>query len=140
MQNLAAKPHGAKMISMLFLMSLMLTRSAIAAEIDITEGRLTHTGSYANRVVAAKNNGGPIATLKIECGFFRGTALLAAGMGFAQNIEAAVRDSADAKHIRADFDPGDHLHANNAGYEAMANAVDLSIFSGRPGKAAAKKK
>lgn len=56
------------------------------------------------------------------------------------DFEAAVRDSADPKHIRADFDPGDHLHANNAGYEAMANAVDLSIFSGRPGKAAAKKK
>jgi hypothetical protein len=73
---------------MLFLMSLMLTRSAFAAEIDITEGQLAHTGSFANRVVAAKNNTGPIATLWVECGFFRGTELLAAGTGYAENIEA----------------------------------------------------
>jgi lysophospholipase L1-like esterase len=23
---------------------------------------------------------------------------------------------------------GDHLHPNNAGYQAMANAIDLSLF------------
>lgn len=50
------------------------------------------------------------------------------------DFEAAVRDSADPKRIRAEFDPGDHLHPNNAGYEAMANAVDLSLFGGKPGK------
>jgi len=27
------------------------------------------------------------------------------------------------------FDSGDHLHPNDAGYEAMANAVDLSLFT-----------
>lgn len=50
------------------------------------------------------------------------------------DFEAAVRDPANPKHFRADFDPGDHLHPNNAGYEAMANAVDLSIFGSKPAK------
>jgi lysophospholipase L1-like esterase len=29
----------------------------------------------------------------------------------------------------AAYDSGDHLHPNDAGYMAMANAVDLSVFS-----------
>ena len=44
------------------------------------------------------------------------------------DFEAATRDVSDPRKFRAEFDPGDHLHPNNAGYEAMANAVDLSIF------------
>jgi lysophospholipase L1-like esterase len=27
-----------------------------------------------------------------------------------------------------DYDSGDHLHANGAGYAAMANAIDLAPF------------
>ena len=30
--------------------------------------------------------------------------------------------------ILAAFDPGDHLHPNDSGYQAMADAVDLSLF------------
>jgi lysophospholipase L1-like esterase len=45
------------------------------------------------------------------------------------DFEAVTRDPANPKHIRADFDPGDHLHPNDAGYQAMADAVDLSIFT-----------
>ena len=45
------------------------------------------------------------------------------------DFEAATRDAANPKRIRAEFDPGDHLHPNNAGYEAMANAIDLTIFT-----------
>jgi lysophospholipase L1-like esterase len=45
------------------------------------------------------------------------------------DFEAATRDSANPKRFRATFDPGDHLHPNNAGYQAMADAVDLSIFT-----------
>jgi lysophospholipase L1-like esterase len=43
--------------------------------------------------------------------------------------DAAVRSSDDAKHIRADFDSGDQLHPNDAGYKAMADSIDLSIFT-----------
>ena len=45
------------------------------------------------------------------------------------DFEAATRDSANPRQIRASFDPGDHLHPNDAGYQAMADAVDLSIFT-----------
>ncbi len=45
------------------------------------------------------------------------------------DFEKATRDANDPKKIRAEFDPGDHLHPNNDGYQAMADAVDLSIFT-----------
>jgi lysophospholipase L1-like esterase len=45
------------------------------------------------------------------------------------DFDAATRDSADPKRIRSAFDPGDHLHPNDAGYQAMADAVDLAIFT-----------
>jgi lysophospholipase L1-like esterase len=50
------------------------------------------------------------------------------------DFEAAVRDAGDAKKLRAEFDPGDHLHPNDKGYESMANAIDLGIFSGKKSK------
>jgi lysophospholipase L1-like esterase len=45
------------------------------------------------------------------------------------DFEAAVRDPQNPKRIRAEFDPGDHLHPNNAGYQAMADAIDLKLFA-----------
>jgi lysophospholipase L1-like esterase len=53
------------------------------------------------------------------------------------DFEAATRDAANPKRLRAEFDPGDHLHPNDAGYQAMADAFDLGIFTG---KHASKKK
>jgi lysophospholipase L1-like esterase len=44
------------------------------------------------------------------------------------DFEAATRDPANPKRLRADFDPGDHLHPNDAGYQAMADAFDLKIL------------
>ncbi|WP_437969819.1 SGNH/GDSL hydrolase family protein [Sorangium sp. So ce260] len=44
------------------------------------------------------------------------------------DFEAAVRDPEQPAKILASFDSGDHLHPNDAGHEAMANAVPLSIF------------
>jgi lysophospholipase L1-like esterase len=45
------------------------------------------------------------------------------------DFDAAIRDPAQPSRILAKFDSGDHLHPNNAGYEAMANAVDLALFT-----------
>ncbi|WP_245814480.1 SGNH/GDSL hydrolase family protein [Cystobacter ferrugineus] len=44
------------------------------------------------------------------------------------DFEAAMRDPADPLQIRPEYDSGDHLHPNDAGYEAMANAIDLALF------------
>ena len=46
------------------------------------------------------------------------------------DFEAATRDRDDPKRLRPEFDPGDHLHPNDAGYQAMADAVNLALFSG----------
>jgi lysophospholipase L1-like esterase len=44
------------------------------------------------------------------------------------DFEAATRDAENPKKLRAEFDPGDHLHPNDAGYQAMADAIDLKLF------------
>lgn len=44
------------------------------------------------------------------------------------DFDAATRDPANPKRFKAEFDSGDHLHPGDAGYKAMAEAIDLSIF------------
>ncbi|WAS90048.1 SGNH/GDSL hydrolase family protein [Nannocystis punicea] len=44
------------------------------------------------------------------------------------DFEAAVRDPEHPTRVLAAFDSGDHLHPNDAGHQAMADAVPLSIF------------
>jgi lysophospholipase L1-like esterase len=45
------------------------------------------------------------------------------------DFDQAIRDPANPLALRAEFDSGDHIHPNDAGYAAMANAVDLSLFA-----------
>ncbi|MGD0498417.1 MAG: SGNH/GDSL hydrolase family protein [Bryobacteraceae bacterium] len=47
------------------------------------------------------------------------------------DFEAATRDATNPRKIREAFDPGDHLHPNDAGYQALADAIDLSLFTGK---------
>ena len=44
------------------------------------------------------------------------------------DFEAAVRDPAHPTKTRSEFNPGDNLHFNNAGYKAMADAINLETF------------
>jgi len=44
------------------------------------------------------------------------------------DFDAAVRDASRPGRLRAEFDPGDHVHPNDAGNAAMAAAIDVSIF------------
>ncbi len=44
------------------------------------------------------------------------------------DFDLAVRDPANPTRILPAYDSGDHLHPNDAGYAAMANAVDLKLF------------
>jgi lysophospholipase L1-like esterase len=48
------------------------------------------------------------------------------------DFDAIARDPNDPTRIRADFDAGDRLHPNDAGYKAMADAIDLSIIAPLP--------
>lgn len=55
------------------------------------------------------------------------------------DFEAAVRDPNHPKQIRPEFNITDHLHPNDAGYKAMAEAIDLSFFAAKEPLSAAKK-
>ena len=46
------------------------------------------------------------------------------------DFDAAVRDPVTLTNLLAAYDSGDHLHPNDAGYQAMAEAVNLSLFQG----------
>ena len=45
------------------------------------------------------------------------------------DFDAAVRDPSDPHRLKPAFDTGDHLHPNEAGYHAMADAIDLGLFT-----------
>jgi lysophospholipase L1-like esterase len=44
------------------------------------------------------------------------------------DFDAALRDPANPRRMRSIYDCGDSLHPNDAGYEAMGQAIDLSLF------------
>jgi lysophospholipase L1-like esterase len=46
------------------------------------------------------------------------------------DFDKAIRDPAHPTRMLPAYDSGDHLHPNDAGYQAMANAVDLALFRG----------
>ena len=47
------------------------------------------------------------------------------------DFDKAIRDTVNPATIRAAYDSGDNLHPNDAGYRAMADAIDLSLFKDR---------
>jgi lysophospholipase L1-like esterase len=47
------------------------------------------------------------------------------------DFDAAVRDPAAPSNLLAAYDSSDHLHLSPAGYEAMAEAIDLKLFTSK---------
>lgn len=45
------------------------------------------------------------------------------------DFDKAVQDPSDPAALRAGFDSGDHLHPNEAGMQAMADAIDLRLLN-----------
>jgi len=45
------------------------------------------------------------------------------------DFDRVVRDPAHPQRLAGAFDSGDHLHLNDAGYAAMARAVDFALFA-----------
>jgi lysophospholipase L1-like esterase len=48
------------------------------------------------------------------------------------DFDQAVRDPSRPTQLSPKFDSGDHIHPNDAGYEAMGNAIDLQLFKMAP--------
>ncbi|MBV8213920.1 MAG: SGNH/GDSL hydrolase family protein, partial [Verrucomicrobia bacterium] len=46
------------------------------------------------------------------------------------DFDLAVRDPNNPAQILPAYDSGDHLHPNDAGYRAMAQSINLSLFNG----------
>jgi lysophospholipase L1-like esterase len=46
------------------------------------------------------------------------------------DFEQVTRDPSQPDRLLPAFDSGDHLHPNDAGYKAMAAAIDLRSFTG----------
>lgn len=44
------------------------------------------------------------------------------------DFDKATSDPASPLKFKADYDSGDHLHPNDAGYKAMGEAIDLALF------------
>ena len=44
------------------------------------------------------------------------------------DFDQIARDPAQPNRLRPEFDSGDHLHPNPAGYAAMANSIPLTLF------------
>jgi len=44
------------------------------------------------------------------------------------DFDKATQDPASPTHFNPADDSGDHLHPNDAGYKAMADSIDLSLF------------
>jgi lysophospholipase L1-like esterase len=44
------------------------------------------------------------------------------------DFDEAVRDPENSEQLIAEYDSGDNLHLSPAGYKAMADAVDLTLF------------
>ena len=49
----------------------------------------------------------------------------------AVDFSASIADPAHPNAIAAQYDSGDHLHPNDAGYKAMADRLDLNFFRSR---------
>ena len=47
------------------------------------------------------------------------------------DFDQVTQDSANPKTLKPAFNNTDHLHPNDTGYKAMADAIDLKIFSAR---------
>jgi lysophospholipase L1-like esterase len=45
------------------------------------------------------------------------------------DFDAVVRNPVTLTNLLSAYDTGDHLHLNPAGYQAMANAIDLNLFA-----------
>ena len=44
------------------------------------------------------------------------------------DFDALIQDPSSPNKMRQEFDSGDHLHPNDSGYKAMADAIDISLF------------
>lgn len=100
-----------------------LIRRAHAAGLRIVAGTLTPMGGNTYYGTAAKQ-----AAREIVNGWLRRTAGTPQGFDAVIDFDGVLRDPARPERLRPAYDSGDHLHPNDTGYRAMAEAVDLDLL------------
>jgi len=99
-----------------------LIRRAHAAGLRIIAGTLTATGGSGYGTPAKQ------AERQIVNAWLHQLAGRPGGFDAVIDFDAVLRDPAQPDRLRPAFDSGDHLHPNDAGYRAMAGAVDLGLL------------
>jgi lysophospholipase L1-like esterase len=99
-----------------------LIRRAHAAGLRIIAGTLTPTGGSGYGTPAKQ------AERQIVNAWLHQMDGRPGGFDAVIDFDAALRDPAQPDRLRPAFDSGDHLHPNDAGYSAMAAAVDLGLL------------
>jgi len=99
-----------------------LIRRAHAAGLRIIGGTLTAT--------AGSGYGTPVkqAERQIVNDWLRQFAGQPGGFDAVIDFDAATRDPMQPERLRPAYDSGDHLHPNNSGYRAMAQAINLGLL------------
>ena len=82
-----------------------------------------------NALVFVSGNSGPIIGDRDDRAAFNDFIRKADIFDGVVDFDAVMRSSTNALALNPAYDTGDHLHPNDAGYQAMANAVDLGLFT-----------
>jgi len=75
-----------RLVGLIGIIIVVAAQVAFAADLEMSYGQLSSGEGIAIQVIGIKNNGAPIKSVEIECGFFQGTHLLAATNKYADNI------------------------------------------------------
>ena len=85
---------------------------------------------YADPGVSIERPAGAVIAYRAGMVLRTGDVIQTTGGYAVIDFDRALRDPRNPANLRPAYDSGDNLHPNDAGYQAMANAVDLSQFSG----------
>ncbi|WP_129312291.1 SGNH/GDSL hydrolase family protein [Streptomyces sp. L2] len=77
-------------------------------------------------LLPCSNTGQPEAVREAVNSWIRSTAGTSGGYDAIVDFDRALADPGNPHALRPAYDSGDHLHPNDAGYRAMAQAVDIS--------------
>jgi lysophospholipase L1-like esterase len=122
--DIGGAPNAAATADQIIAADKTLIAQAHAQGLNVIGATLTPAGGAKDS--AAGKTGEPQALRQTVNDWIRGSGAFDAVADF----DAAVRDPADPTRIAAQYDGGDHLHFNDAGYQALAAAVDLGSLRG----------